>query len=92
MIFFNSLKSFEKMYYAQYLIIYLLFVKKNSIKEDNFQKVFQKGLIRVLYDLIFRGRVISAPPFRRRRLGAADSALDNSTPCRFGAGHFGAVS
>ena len=24
--------------------------------------------------------------------GAADSALDNSAPCRFGAGHFGAVS
>ena len=24
--------------------------------------------------------------------GAADSELDNSAPCRFGAGHFGAVS
>ena len=24
--------------------------------------------------------------------GAADSALDNSVPCRFGTGHFGAVS
>ena len=24
--------------------------------------------------------------------GAADSALDDSAPCRFGAGHFGAVS
>ena len=30
-------------------------------------------------------------PFRRRHFSAADSALDNSTPCRFGAGHFGAV-
>jgi len=30
--------------------------------------------------------------FRRRRFGAADSALDNWAPCRFGAGHFGAVS
>ena len=30
-------------------------------------------------------------PFRRRRLGAADWALDNSA-CRFGAGHLGAVS
>ena len=38
------------------------------------------------------GRAILAPPFRRRRLAAADSALDNSAPCRFGAGHFGAVS
>ena len=38
------------------------------------------------------GAAVSAPPFRRRRLGAADSALDNSAPCRFGAGHFGAVS
>ena len=31
-------------------------------------------------------------PFRRRRLGAANSALDNCAPCRFGAGHLGAVS
>ena len=43
-------------------------------------------------DLESWGRAISVPPFRRRRLGAADSALDNSAPCRFGAGHFGAVS
>ena len=28
----------------------------------------------------------------RRRLAAAGSALENSAPCRFGAGHFGAVS
>ena len=38
------------------------------------------------------GRDISAPPFRRCRLGVADSALDNSAPCRFGTGHFSAVS
>ena len=31
-------------------------------------------------------------PFRRRRLGDADSALGNWVPCRFGAGHLGAVS
>ena len=30
--------------------------------------------------------------FRRRRFGAADSALDNSAPCRNGTRHFGAVS
>ena len=30
--------------------------------------------------------------FWRRGFGAADLALDNSAPCRFGAGHFGAVS
>ena len=31
-------------------------------------------------------------PYQRRRFGAADSALDNSVPCRLGAGHFNAVS
>ena len=58
---------------------------------------FNKFLVRIVkgsacLGLLGRGRAISAPSFRRRRLGAADSALDNSAPCRFGAGHFGAVS
>ena len=38
------------------------------------------------------GLYIGGGTFRRRRFGAADSALDNSAPCRFGARHFGAVS
>ena len=38
------------------------------------------------------GAADSTPLIRRRRLGAVDSALDNSVPCRFGAGYFGAVS
>ena len=44
------------------------------------------------YILCNGGGTFRRPPFRRRRLGAADSALDNSAPSRFDAGHFGAVS
>ena len=43
-------------------------------------------------DPYFWGRAISALSFGRRQFGAADSALDNWTPCRFGAGQLGTVS
>ena len=72
---------------------------RNATRTDEHAKPRQNFLYCLILTAILmtkildiRGRDISAPPFRRRRLGAADSALENSAPCRFGAGHFGAVS
>ena len=53
----------------------------NAVQNTYFQYILCNG-----------GGTFRRPPFRRRRLGAADSALDNSAPSRFDAGHFGAVS
>ena len=51
-------------------------------------KSIKRGYYQVRCTIEFPG----GGPFRRRRFGSADSALDNSASCRFGAGHFGAVS